>query len=113
MTRIQVACYSLLASAFILGGVLVSQVGDRAVPRAEAEMVIAQQQFTLMTGLTRNDEEALFVLDGRSQQLLVYRVKQRGGSWRMEPAGVMPMSQLFGGGRGGRGGGGGGMGGGR
>jgi hypothetical protein len=71
MTRIQVACYSLMASAFVLAGLLVVNLDLGGAP-AQAEMVIARENFTLMTARTRENEESLFVLDNSTGRLLIY-----------------------------------------
>ena len=101
MSRIQVACYCLIASAFLLGGMLVTQLGSRAESTADAQMVLAQQNFTLMTAEARENDEALYVLDNTTGQLLVYRMNL--GQQRLELGATISMNNLFGGG--GRGGG--------
>ena len=73
MSRVQLACYSLLASAFLLAGLLVVQLGDRLETPAHAAMVVNQQNFTLMTAPTQEREEALFIMDDNSGQLLIYK----------------------------------------
>jgi hypothetical protein len=75
MNRIQVACYCLMASAFVLAGLLVAAVsGGGFTPRAEAGLVVSHTNFTVMTARTRVDEEALFVLENTSGKLLIYSV---------------------------------------
>jgi hypothetical protein len=93
MNRIQLACYSLLASAFILGGLLLVNLGPRMTSRADAAMVIARDNFTLMTAMTRSQEEALFVLDNLGNRLLVYRLDL--GRNRLELAGAADLAQIF------------------
>lgn len=97
MSRIQLACYSLIASAFLLAGLLVVQVGDRLETPAEGAMVINQQNFTLMTARTRSNEEALFVMDDNSGQLMVYKTEVARD--RIELAAVVPIRQIFQGGQ--------------
>ena len=76
MTRLHIACLCLVASALVLSGLLVVQVSQRTEPNeAEAALVIARENFTLLTAPTRDDEEALFVLDNSSGMLLVYRLE--------------------------------------
>jgi hypothetical protein len=70
MTRIQLACYSLVASAFLLAGMLVVQLDT---PQAKAEMVISEESFAMMTATTRPQGEGLFVLDNNTGRLLIYR----------------------------------------
>ncbi len=78
MNNIQIACYSLVASAFLLAGLLIFSIGGQLENEAEASMVISRDAFTLMTAQTRSNEEALWVLDNRSARLLIYRLELRG-----------------------------------
>ncbi len=76
MTRLHTACLCLVASALLLSGLLIVQVAQRTEPNAaEASLVIAREQFTLLTAPTRDNEEALFVLDNATGMLLVYRLE--------------------------------------
>ena len=73
--RYEVACFSLLASAFVLAGLLMIQLQNHAVlSSAQAEMVLNRGNITLMTAQTRPNEEAVFVLENTTAKLLVYRV---------------------------------------
>ena len=72
MNRTQLACYGLLVSALILGGMLITQTGNLYEQKAEAAQVIARDNFTLLTAKSRNAEEALWVLDNASGQLMIY-----------------------------------------
>ncbi|MEM0913907.1 MAG: hypothetical protein AAGB29_09255 [Planctomycetota bacterium] len=74
MDRTTAACYALIASAAVLAGLLVFGLDRRWASEADASLVIAQQNFTLLTTQTRNTEEALVVLDNTSASLLVYRL---------------------------------------
>ena len=96
MNRIQLACYGLIASAFILGGLLCYQIQER-LPAANAEMVVHRDNFTLLTAQTRQGEEALFVLENLTGRLIVYRVDI--AKERLELAGGIELSapQFFGG----------------
>ena len=76
MTRLHAACLCLVASSLLLSGLLIVQVAQRTEPNeAEAALVIARDNFTLLTAPTRDQEEALFVLDNSSGMLLVYRLE--------------------------------------
>lgn len=108
MNRIQTACICLLASAFLLTGILVARLdsvtGQNA---ATADQVIAQpQSFSLMTARTRGEDESLFVLDSTSGKLVIYSPNV--GQQRLEVVRAFDLTELFGGqpdgGRGGRGG---------
>jgi hypothetical protein len=72
MNRIQLACFALLGSAFVLGGILISRLP--AGQPAYAEEVVSRENITAMTAQTREDEESLFVIDNASQQLMIYRL---------------------------------------
>lgn len=71
MTRIETACFGLIASAFILAGILIVQIS--AMPNtAEASLVITRDNFTLLTARTRNGEESLFVVNNNTSRMLIY-----------------------------------------
>lgn len=93
MTRMQTACYALVASAFVLAGLFVFQIDNIMADRAEASLVIARENFTLMTTNTRSNEEGLFVLDNTRQRLLVYRLNV--GRGQLELAGNIELARLF------------------
>lgn len=109
MTRTQMACYGLIASAFILSGLLVVKLqGVDLLPKAHADQLLTRANLTIMTARTRNDEESLFVMDNISQKLLIYKIRLVGRKGRLELARSMDLKQLFGGGGGADGGAGGG-----
>ncbi|MEM6853492.1 MAG: hypothetical protein AAF593_03700 [Planctomycetota bacterium] len=100
MNRIQTACYCLIASAVVLSGLLVVQLSQRVEPNtADAALVIARENFTLLTAEVRSGEEALFILDNTTGTLLVYRLEvSRNGS--LQPAGGIRLAEIFEGGSG-------------
>ncbi len=102
MDHIRFACSALTASAFVLAGLLAVSVA-RMEPVADAEMVIARDNFTLMTAQTRNGVESLFVLDNQNGRLYVYDLDRRG---EIIPGAATDLGQVFG--RANTGGGGGG-----
>jgi len=109
MKQTSLACYALLASAFILAGLLVFSISDQLESEAEARMVISEPAFTLMTSQTRENEEALWVLDNRAAIILIYRMELRGADkGRLELAAAVNLrgDNLFGGGGAAAGGGG-------
>lgn len=73
MNKIQIACFALIGSAFTLGGLLLVNLQDRFSNNADAAMVLARDNFTIMTAKTRSSEEALFVIENNSQKLMVYK----------------------------------------
>ena len=105
MTRIEIACYALIATAFMLAGILVVALDGYHAESAHANMVIARDNFTLMTANTRQTEEALFVLDNANARLLIYRLDLP--RKQLLPIGAFSLQDLFRQGRGGSGGAGG------
>ncbi|MEM1108896.1 MAG: hypothetical protein AAGH99_09430 [Planctomycetota bacterium] len=94
MNRIQTACYCLIASALVLSGLLVVQLSERVEPNeAEASLVIARENFTLLTAPIRNGEEGLFVLDNSTGTLLVYRLNLTRNT--LAPADGVRLSDIF------------------
>ncbi len=94
MNRIQTACYCLIASAVVLSGLLVVQLSHRVEPNeVEAALVIARENFTLLTAEVRSGEEALFILDNTTGTMLVYRLEISRGS--LQPAGGIRLSEIF------------------
>lgn len=74
MKRIELACCALLASAFVLGGLLLVQLDRHGgfASRADADMVITRGNLTIMTARTKSNEEALFILENVSERLLIF-----------------------------------------
>ena len=93
MTRIQMACYCLIASAFVLAALLVVSGAPRLATVAEGAMVISRDNFTLMTAKTRSNEEALFLVDNTSQRLLIYRLNLPRN--QLELVGGGDLSKIF------------------
>lgn len=76
LARTQLACCVLGASAFVLAALLLATLAGRFAPltqNAHASMVQTADDYVLMTAVTRNDDESLFVLDNRMRKLIVYR----------------------------------------
>lgn len=93
MTRIQTACYALMASAFVLAAILFVQIDQRLQP-AHAEMVMGQPGLIAMTAQTLPNREALFLLDAGSQQLLVYEPDP--GEDRIRRVATLDLAREFG-----------------
>ena len=72
MKNIEIACYALIASAFILAGLLMFNMRHALEQQAKADLVVNRQNFTVMTALTKDGEESVFVLDNVTSRLLVY-----------------------------------------
>jgi hypothetical protein len=93
MNRTHLACYSMIASAFVLAGLLLVSLPERLVTSAEASLVLNKDTLTLMTARTRPDEEALFVLDGLSEKLLIYRLDI--AKKQLELVGAADLAEIF------------------
>ncbi|WP_428388548.1 hypothetical protein [Mucisphaera sp.] len=92
----QLACYALIASAFVLAGLLLThgREGLAALDNtADAALLVNRDDITLMTAQTRSGEESLFVLDNRTERLFVYRLDVNRN--RMIPAAVLNLTELF------------------
>lgn len=95
MTRIQLARYCLIASAFVLAGLLLYSARGGVLPEARADMVLQKGNLTFLTTPTANNEEALFVIDNVSQRLLVYTIElRRGGQVELKVS--RSLKQMFG-----------------
>ena len=97
MTRIETACFGLIASAFILAGLLLTQVSSMP-NNAEASMVISSNNFTLLTAKTRSKEESLFIINNATDRLLIYTLNLSRN--RIELAGSADLADVFSRGRG-------------
>ncbi len=80
MTRTQLACFFLIASAFVLAAMLATKL-TAYEPTARAGMVLPGSEYVFMTARTETGEDSLFVIDKRNHLLLVYntRIRTRGG----------------------------------
>jgi hypothetical protein len=94
MDRTQLACYSLIASACVLAGILFVRLPD-TLPRAQANMIAGAGQVHLMTAQTTNQEESLFVIDDRENNLLIYTCPQAGQVGRLELKQVIDLAGIF------------------
>ncbi len=88
MTRLQTAKYCLLASTFVLVGILLSQLNGGAQV-AHADLVVNRDNFTFMTARSSQTSEAIFVLDNVREKLLIYRADI--GRKQIEFSAVVPL----------------------
>ena len=101
MTRIQMACYGLMGSAFVIGALLVVQMENKHVlSTAQADQVVFKNNITAMTARTAQSEEGLFILDNASQRLLIYQTTLRGNAGEVNLVESIPLNQMFAGGGG-------------
>lgn len=96
MNRIQTACFILLASAFILSAVLIVRLDESApdnTAHAEGQNVV-MPPMQLMTAVTRNGEESLFILDNNKRVIVVYTPNV--GRKAIDPKAVIKLDDIFG-----------------
>ncbi|MCE9589624.1 MAG: hypothetical protein K8S99_03775 [Planctomycetes bacterium] len=95
MNRIQLACYGLTASAFVLAGLLLSAIPGRFEETANAvPMVVNRDNITAMTARARVNEDALFLIENNSQKLVIYTLNLT--KRRLELAAKIDLNQMFG-----------------
>jgi hypothetical protein len=95
MNRTTLACYSLLASAFVLASILFVQLQSHSIlSEAQASMVINDAPVSAMTLKTRNGEEVLCILENTSQRLLIYRTDLTRNQLRLVQN--VDLSRIFG-----------------
>lgn len=93
MNRLQYACFALIASAFVLAGMLVMQMSGRLVQPAYAGEAILRDNLTAVSAQSREGEDALFVLDSISERMLIYRLEA--GKKRMELMASVNLAEVF------------------
>ena len=93
MNRTQLASCGLLASAFILAGMLVANLDDRDNSKAYGDQVVDHGEFTFMTARTKSDDESLFVIDNINAKLLILKtdVSRR----KIEVVQAHDLSEMF------------------
>ena len=87
----------LVISAIALGLIACVQIGIKLgagspEPTALAEMAASGGEFKIMTTASNDNEEQLFVLDNRNEQLMVYGVNQNTG---LQLQAREPLDQVF------------------
>ena len=92
MNRIMIACYALIASAFVLAGLLTVQIADHVQSAAHAEMVVEKGDLTLLSTQGVNQDEYVYIMDHRSQKMIMYSQTPRGD---IVPLGFMDVGQEF------------------
>ncbi|MDX1565229.1 MAG: hypothetical protein R3236_07485 [Phycisphaeraceae bacterium] len=89
------AGYALLASAFVLAGMLFVQI-DRhhdLEPTAHAELVNTHQGTSILSARTDIGSEALWFLDPDNEAIIIYQIKP--GRNLIEARAVMLLSETF------------------
>ncbi len=96
MKRTELACYGLLASAILLAGMLVVQLQNHSslTSSADAAMTLTRGDLSIMTARTKDNEEALFVMDNISGTLHIFTldINKR----RIERSQTRQLNKLFG-----------------
>jgi hypothetical protein len=95
MTRIQMACSCLLASAFVLGALVLVQGSRYVESQAHAAMVVNKDPLTLLSARATPDQEVVYVLDSKQERLLVYQVDPNRKTIELLPNGVLDMGKAF------------------
>jgi hypothetical protein len=90
MTRIQLAGYMLIASACVIGAILMVRVADFGGNEAHAEMVVSRSEVTVLSTRINQEREMVYVLDNRDGRLLGYLIDP--ARERMELAGVFDVN---------------------
>jgi hypothetical protein len=89
------AGYALLASAFVLAGLLFVQIGrhTQLEPSAHAEMVNTHGGTSILSADAGNGGEALWFLDPESEAVIIYDVKP--SRKIIEARAVLKLSDAF------------------
>ena len=94
LTRIQTACYCLIASAVVLGAMVLTQIGERApLNEAQAGMVDRTGGLIKLTTQFQTDSELVYILDSQRDILVAYEVDVRRGS--MDLVGRLNLARVF------------------
>lgn len=76
-TRIKSSA-ALTASALVIAALVIVQAGRILTGEpARADLVASSGSFTMLTAEVSNSNDVLLVLDGRSEELMVYRVENQ------------------------------------
>ncbi len=95
MNRVQMACYCLLASAFILGALCLFQASQIADTRANAEMAVNKGFVTMLSTTYRTDAEIVYVLDSKSEMLAAYMLDPNKKVIELMPGGMVNVGRAF------------------
>ncbi|MCC7147011.1 MAG: hypothetical protein IT443_11250 [Phycisphaeraceae bacterium] len=96
MSRTTLACCCLIASAFVLAAMLLTNLHGRFSPwtsAARASMVASGDNYNFLSAMTRTDEDSLFVIDSREQRLIIYGISTKRD--RIEPLLIRDLASIF------------------
>ncbi len=92
MTRTQLACYALTASAFILAALIVVQVVPRLESPALGQYVLTEDNITLLTTQGIGGNDYIYMLDKRNERLVAYTQRANG---EIERIGLVDLREQF------------------
>ena len=96
MNRVQTACYCLLASAFIIGALVLVQSNRLIDTRAHAEMLVNKGFVTMVsTQSFQQDAELVYVLESKSEVLMVYTLDPNRRIIELLPGGALHLGRAF------------------
>jgi len=93
MNRIQTACYCLIASAVVLGALVMVQGSKFVNNTAQAEMVVNKDFTTVLSAQFRTDSEIIYVLDSKQAVLQAYIMDNNRN--QIERLGAMDVAAMF------------------
>lgn len=95
MNRIQLAQYSLIASAFVIAALILFQASKHADNQAQAGMVVSGDVITMLTAAQDEDNDIIYTIDNRQQILTAHKLDtNRGGA--IELIGRLDLAGAFG-----------------
>jgi hypothetical protein len=92
MTRTQLACYALTASAIILAALIVVQVVPRLESPALGQYVLTEDNITLLTTQGIGGNDYIYMLDKRNERLVAYTQRANG---EIERIGLVDLREQF------------------
>jgi len=95
MNRTQLACYSLMASAFVLTAMIFIQASRLMDDAAHAEMVVNRGTVTMMSTAFRTDADIIYVMDSANSRLLAYMVDPNQKVIQLLRGGIMDITREF------------------
>ena len=95
MKRDELAKYALIASAFLLAGLLTVQAARFADTTAQAEMVVYNRDITLLTATYRGGSDVLYVLHNSNGLLLAYAYDSSRRILKMLDGGRLELGTAF------------------
>lgn len=96
MTRTRLACYCLLASAFILAALVLVQASRYVDNTARADQVVTKDTVTMITASShRADSEIIYVLESEQRMLMAYMLDPNREVLQLLKGGTMDVGRSF------------------